>query len=138
MVNLPIDPNKVGEYLRDESFIKVNKFDYGCYSTFELQPNFKQITGNRRLRLLGKLMNFDFCCRKISENLFAYVRFDNNQPLIIAWYWDGDGTLLFATKSFIIINTDCKKDDCWEQVTSGKDLTPLFNFTDLEKVLYYG
>ena len=42
----------------------------------------------------------------------------SNGLIHIAWYWDGDGTLLFVVPSenIAVINSDCKKDYGWRFV----------------------
>ncbi|MDE1834859.1 MAG: hypothetical protein KGH64_06000 [Candidatus Micrarchaeota archaeon] len=129
------EPNGLGEMLRSVAFVP-DEFggDYGCYSTFEVHPDFKKVEAKSTLgkKLIiamlgnsvedrvdgdGKQMTDD---QVVEEFLSDYSSVDlyTSGDIHLAWYWEGDGTLLFAIESekFALINRDCKKDYGWEQV----------------------
>ncbi len=114
----------LGEFLRMKCFIPKDK--YGCYSTFKLESNFGKIEFNSELG--KKLLKFLYDSKtKYESNSDEYLEIytlenfiDDYKPSLysngeinIAWYWDGDGTLLFNTDEFTIINRDCKKSYGW-------------------------
>ena len=107
--------NFVGELLHYRCFIP--KDQIGCYSTFELTPDFKKVEyeselGEKLLKFLNEDDSFENELYPLSEFIEDYhPTLYSNGEISIAWYWDGDGTLLFHTKEFTLINTDCKKKD---------------------------
>lgn len=101
------NPNALGELFRDITFVKNNKDDYGCYSTFDVHKEFKEINDKKQINQIKELMGLEH-----DDHLTIYFNSDLN--LIVAWHWDGDGTLLFQHKEITIINTDCKKGYTWE------------------------
>ena len=104
------DPNEFGETLRDYCFIpdKYGWGDYGCYSTFELRPEFKQIfLPNPIYTRLWKLAGMD----NIDDIITFYCY--SNGTIHLGWYWDGDGTLIIQEGDKIACNDDCKKDYNW-------------------------
>jgi len=107
--------NVLGEALRDYAFIKHNEHDYGCYSTFDLLPEFVSVSDVAQREKYLKLLHGKKalkCDRDWCESVTEI--FSDGDSITVAWYWDGDGTLLFEIDSKIIINDDCKKDNRWK------------------------
>lgn len=129
------DPNKFGEALRDYCFIG-NCMETGCYSTFELLKGFEEIKS-------GKIYEeaFQEIAPEFKEGLKVYkyeilekdcylettdmdgeiYRSKICEPLIliVAWEWNGDGTLYFRWNNRSVINTDCKCDYYWNWINKG-------------------
>ena len=107
-----------GEALRAYCF-KPDKYggSYGCYSTFELHPEFKKIRKNSKVGeyLIGLL--FLDCWKK---ELYDSIQLFTNDNVYLAWVWDGDGTLLIMEGEKKAINTDCKCDYTWEWIEDDK------------------
>lgn len=111
-----------GETLREAVFVKKHKNDYGCYSTFELNKDFFQVAngspvGQEILKML-EWGDDDFNAEEINKEIEDKAMIYTNNKIIVAWYWDGDGTLLFKEGERIAINTDCKKDYTWNWIKS--------------------
>ena len=110
------DPNIFGETLREYCFVGDG---FGCYSTFELLPEFYKINDAKQKKdfidrlckeWYGTSYNYEPENEEkdsLSKNLYT------NGNIIITWYWDGDGTLIIAEKNKIAVNGDCKKDYGW-------------------------
>jgi len=130
------DPNKIGEALRHWSFIGRNG-ERGCYDTFNLPKFFIKLDAASRLnKHYNKFYNrADSICypdEDIKLNCFIYDQLKiedkyfkiESIKLIVAWRWDGDGSLYFRLigqgKDIEIINNDCKKDYTWEFVEDSK------------------
>jgi hypothetical protein len=123
------NPNKIGEALLHWSFVGRNG-ERGCYSTFELPLFFKPIgiMSEGYEEIFSRANAFCFPCEDIKLNCFIYDQpqiEDEYFPaeailLIIAWRWEGDGTLYFRLigrgKDIEVINNDCKCDYTWQYV----------------------
>ena len=120
------DPDVFGEALRDYCFVPDEYGnDVGGYNTFELRESFsptpKHIAADFILMILKSEQwwgeKYFWEAERASE---AFERFmescysDGN--IILAWHWDGDGTLAFKYKGKIALNNDCKKVYVWEFV----------------------
>lgn len=44
--------------------------------------------------------------------------FYREKELVVSWYWEGDGTLLFfdCITGNGVVNDDCKKDHYWKEI----------------------
>jgi len=114
------NPNVFGEFIRDFAFVKHKEYDFGCYSTFDLQPDFEPIEkeskqGKKILRLLG-WDDLDSYGEDIAEEIWKGSSLYTDGIFVVAWYWDGDGTLLVGCDDEFAINDDCKKDYNWEWI----------------------
>jgi hypothetical protein len=127
------DANLFGEALRNYCFIG-NCEQTGCYSTFELIPQLKEIKSGKiykeALKVIfpGKYKEKIKVFACIVKEKDCYVSYDNPEgkpnkmkicepfELICAWHWDGDGDLYFRYNNRKALNTDCKKDYVWEWV----------------------
>lgn len=116
------NPNVFGEYVRDLAFKKKNEYDFGCYSTFELENGFRDIDPKSTFgqKLLRMLMS-DYCEEAPVEQedidfVLGAGKMATDGGLVVAWYWDGDGVLVVGCRDRYAINTDCKKDYNWEWI----------------------
>lgn len=126
------DPNHFGELLRNYCFIP-DKFGgtTGCYSTFDLKPEFKKLEGiaaKFHVKAFLRSKSFwgsDFESANISDEFKqqqteVYERFlqnvYSNGDIVLFWAWDGDGSLIIKTGTKCAYNNDCKKDYVWEWV----------------------
>jgi len=114
--------NEFGETLREYCFIP-DKYGgtYGCYSTFELRPEFKHTTNECFIdwlirtdhywgKQLDSIRNDSHICTVINDlrkNLYS------NGKIILTWHWDGDGELIIKEGNKVACNGDCKKDYVW-------------------------
>jgi len=98
------DPNILGESIRAYAF----KEEYGCYSCFELEDQFKNITHTT----LGKNFIKKFFGEESDLDGTPHVYSDG--LIFVGWWWDGDGTLCVSYNKKTAINTDCKKNYNWE------------------------
>lgn len=118
------DPNKIGEILREAIFVKKNASDYGCYSTFDLLPEFKEVTlinNSDLFEKLTKVLANDCDLYECDEDEFHQdytIHMFSNGNVHVAWYWDSDGTLLLISEELkmAVLNDDCKKDYTWKFV----------------------
>ena len=119
------DPNFLGEALRAAAFLPDGNGDYGCYSTFKVSEDFKPVDKNSELgaKLIKLLGVSDFDDPDDPDNEYDEFILEASSlysagDIHMAWYWDGDGTLLFVIDSekLAIINTDCKKDYEWRWI----------------------
>lgn len=46
------------------------------------------------------------------DRVILYI--NSNLNAVVAWHWDGDGTLYIKADNIAVINTDCKKDHGWK------------------------
>jgi hypothetical protein len=112
--------------------------DVGCYSTFKIAPSFKNITQTNRkhrqkFKNLLQLLLFQDTETTIEDmdisdiphysqymiDIIKYGQFyySKKLDLSMAYYWDGDGTLVFIDKKGrVFINPDCKKDYNWVNI----------------------
>lgn len=118
------DANDFGEALRKYSF----KEETGCYSCFDLLDSFVKVKKHSKTFkffsniLLGSVYEYVYrneCDEKeakklLQEDMKRCVVYEHRTfPVQIAWFWDGDGTLIIKEKDKIAINRDCKKDYTW-------------------------
>ena len=85
-----LDANTAGELLRELCFVG----GYGCYSTFDLVGGFEEVAPETlslpvRTALAGCWAKDPATVRQMR----GYVHRETG--LGVAWYWDGDGTLVF-------------------------------------------
>lgn len=116
------DPNFIGEALRDWAFVKHDEYSYGCYSTFDLIPEFKpmEFTEREFFFLYGRKPDFEnndlywYDDRDVFKRARWFKNIDNG--IEVGWYWDGDGTLAFyiPEDNIVVCNGDCKKSNTWE------------------------
>lgn len=114
------DASEFGEVLREYCFVpcKINGGDFGCYSTFDLKPEFRKIKKNCRLGqiLLKHLgLNEDGSSgeKEFLEMMNPYLY--SNGIVHLGWYWDGDGVLVIRENHKIAYNGDCKHTD-WKWI----------------------
>lgn len=109
--------NVVGELLRSITFIGEG---IGCYENFDVRSDAENITKqlddlNREFELL--LNDEDI------EIATAFRFYDYGIRIIVIWFWESDGTLIFyfdcEQGSYIIRNDDCKNDHSW-RISSRK------------------
>lgn len=114
--------NEFGEALCNYCFIP-DKYggNYGCYSTFDLRPEFKHIidesfiewilgTDHYWHEAISRIRNEPYVCEvalALRENLHS------NGKIILTWHWDGDGGIIIKEGNKIAYNGDCKKDYHW-------------------------
>ena len=103
ILSLSINPNLIGEILREKFFHQNReKGLLGCYSTFELNPNVIKLPDE---------INFDY-----GDENGVKVAVCQLDDIIMKYFWDGDGNLTFYFPDGTIINNDdCKKDYNWEK-----------------------
>ena len=99
-----LDADAKGEYLRKQFFLCDNKGGLGCYTSFKLAPDVVKLPDEP-----------DDGCDEI-----IYTCAKKNIPevcsgeIVMKYYWDGDGTLMFFLPNGTILeNTDCKKTRGW-------------------------
>ena len=126
------DPNILGETLREACFVP-DKYgnDCGGYSTFDLTPDFLRVEpmSDRGRAILDVMMAADLFLEmdgslSPKEQYEEYLQDSpglqifSNGDIDVAWYWDGDGTLLFISHELgmAVISNDCKKDYVWKFV----------------------
>lgn len=100
------EANAFGEALRQYCFVPDEYGGtYGCYETFKLRSEFKPVTNAKDFNLMLEILgNVD------GDPIDCFT----NGTVIVAWHWDGDGTLVFKEGDKVAVNTDCKKDYVWE------------------------
>lgn len=122
------DPNEFGELLRDFCFddtpvqtLTGYHKPLGCYSTFDLKPEFvkiKKVNEEYVDELLSKwygspeegIRQFDEDnYKQLIDNL--HYSYKNN--IWITWFWDGDGDLIIECDGRCVENSDCKCDYTW-------------------------
>lgn len=123
-----IDPDMEGEILRSSFFVGEG---LGAYSNFDLHQGFCALEAGDELhsRLVGFLfadfwfMNDDSpeaLHEKNDETSRAALFSDGKN--VVAWWWDGDGTLLVGTlgksgePDKLLLNDDCKKTYGWRRL----------------------
>jgi hypothetical protein len=50
-------------------------------------------------------------CLGVPEDIKPTVL--TNGPMVVAWFWDGDGVLLVGEGEEWAVSEDCKKDNKW-------------------------
>jgi len=102
-------PDIMGEALRDYCFIGEG---LGCYETFELREGFTPIEKDSRT---GQTLLHAIAYQEEEKDAQSvHLYYDLTTNIFIAWYWDGDGTLLIGYDNKWVINTDCKRRMDWE------------------------
>jgi hypothetical protein len=117
-------PDGLGEILRAWAFVGDG---YGCYSTFELRPEFEEVKPfcHEFKKLFGRPYSADTRETGWGDPDPWYLErmswFKHPNGIEVGWLWDGDGTLCFyipeLEDDFIdgtLTNSDCKKDHGWE------------------------
>lgn len=102
------DPVILGELLRAYCFVGEG---YGCYSTFDLRDEFKEVEDEIATNLLS--FKDEWWGEGEEMSPVSYT----NGDIVVSWLWDGDGTLYFRYDGNEIINTDCKKAYEWDFVS---------------------
>lgn len=113
------DPNQLGEYFRNH--VAFTNEGFGCYSNFNLTPGFTEITKSNDTNLHTELSVL-LTCKSWRGEFQDKIATYSNGSVDVAWYWDGDGVLLFRVrdrqrhngKPLILIHPDCKNDYEWE------------------------
>lgn len=100
------DPNALGELFRSYAFDCNGEDCVGCYTCFELIAGFKTSEDKVLKRKVASWLGLD------SSEAFE-VFHEESSGLTVAWYWDGDGSLLFAMDEIVVVNFDCKKNYGW-------------------------
>ena len=110
--------DEFGEALRDYCFVP-NEYgqDFGCYSTFDLLPEFSPSIPSEWIveLLIGKKPSpenddFDWGDERKRINCFS------SPHCVVAWFWDGDGSLYVSDRKRAALNNDCKKSYGWKWV----------------------
>ena len=125
--------NHYGEKYRSSGFIP-DKYgnSVGCYNTFEVHPDFKQLHPSskmfEKIALILTFYNKKSFLKNTSKSellndyesfesvkLYNSIFYNQKLDLYMGYYWDGDGSLLFIDKKKRkFLNTDCKKDYVWD------------------------
>jgi hypothetical protein len=133
-----INPDSLGELLRGDCFL-VNEQQFGCCSCFDVTEDFVCIENSSQKRAFLEFVWVD-CCYDPGDNIdprglideddisSLKLYYSKKRGLILAWYWDGDGTLWFVGKDFTIENDDCKKSHGWGVLGEISD-------SELEKII---
>lgn len=98
--------NALGELFRSYAF-DCDETEVGCYSCFDLAESFEKIKDKGILKDISELLGLD-------EGEHFEASQDKESGLVVAWFWEGDGTLLFIYDEIVVCNTDCKKNYGWE------------------------
>lgn len=121
-------PDAVGEVLRRWAFV-CEKGEYGCYSSFDVIPEFTELKDEEKTALHFKRMfgrpfdsrNGADWCDSDSDIMKSIRYFIHPTGIEMGWYWDGDGVLTFYVPEMeddlfdgTISNSDCKKSYGWE------------------------
>jgi hypothetical protein len=111
-INPKDNPNEIGELLRGEFFNqKDNKL--GCYETFEIKENVKQLEDEEIRDNDEEYLEFGGSDYVITYKVFS--KEINGEEVIMKYFWDGDGVLEFHFKDGTFLsNDDCKKTHDWE------------------------
>ena len=107
------NPDIIGELFREWAFVE----PFGCYSCFDLIEGFEEDLSDKKYRAIEVLQDGSECevyCQEVIERASVYYNKEYN--VVVAWHWNGDGTLYFKHGETEIVNTDCKKDYTWEFV----------------------
>lgn len=113
MINrlLEHNPNTLGELLRDICFTDDGM---GCYSNFDLIKDFEPFQGRVSDALLYELLGDGLFDPEEVKRVYAYR--NDFLGITVLWHWDGDGTLIFHSSSFTLVNNDCKTAYDWQVV----------------------
>ena len=115
-------PDLYGEALRRYLFVGPG---LGCYANFDLRPEFSALDkatplGAQVLRILFAGQYPDCDAREVAQvSLYA------SATELVAWWWDGDGTLLVGELdegklTRAAVNDDCKKAYGWRWASIKK------------------
>lgn len=112
------DINFFGEELRRKAFIGEG---LGCYANFEVNPDYVEVLD---LKIKAIYLHYFFDLYYLSFNLSdteiylkdIRVYINNSSNTVMVYHWDGDGSLLFMTPHYTILNPDCKKINDWRIV----------------------
>jgi len=127
--------NHYGEKYRKLGFSKDEYGNnFGCYTTFNINKSFKKLKpSSKKFQRVANIItfendsgfvlntteneaNYDFSHYKEIER-YDSIFYNKELDLVMGFFWDGDGTLVFIDKKDrIFINTDCKKDYNWEVI----------------------
>lgn len=131
-----VNPNHLGEELRDKVFIRNNKRDLGGFNTFALtddfqplssiDPDFNKITdlfvrvfpttGDKAALLSKSSFSRAEYARNFSE-IKNSIKVYTNDEVTVAWFWEnGEGFLLFAYGNKAVINLDSRREAGWQWV----------------------
>jgi len=110
--------NFYGEELRNKAFTGEG---LGCYQNFNINPDYEEILNSDiKLMYFHYFFNtYDLIFNK--EDISEYLKelkffFNLKTNVLMAYHWDGDGTLLFETPHYLLINYDCKKNYTWIKI----------------------
>jgi hypothetical protein len=112
--------NFYGEELRRKSFVGEG---LGCYANFEIHNDYIEVANDfAKSMYLPYFLDMYYLSLNIQEIFDClqlvklYINYGSNT--VMAYYWDGDGSLLFITPHYAIINRDCKKINNWKELNS--------------------
>lgn len=116
------NPDSYGEMLRTHFFVGKG---FGCYSTFEVRTEFQTVDKDSALGKAALKCLFSDCHWYNEPETDEYkqeiarAHVLSTPTHIVAWWWDGDGTLVVGDIdngriSRAAINDDCKKDRYWK------------------------
>ena len=111
--------DEFGETLREYCFVPdIYGGSVGCYSTFELRPEFTPVGKDTELGVvllayLGHDCEYD-PVEDWGVNIKEVAHLYTNGSVHVAWYWDGDGVLVFKEGDKVAYNGDCKCSYDWK------------------------
>lgn len=117
------NPNLVGELLRGFAFTE----EFGCYSCFEVRGDATRWSASElgdfwREEISQQHLTPEEHAEQVAECVLlgeGYTFNFDRYSIDMAWYWDGDGILLFSIydqeNKLIrsLSNDDCKKNNRW-------------------------
>lgn len=110
--------NFFGEELRRKSFTGEG---LGCYANFDVHSDYVEIidvnTKSMYLHYFFDIYYLSFNLHDIetfTKELKVYINYVTN--VIMVYHWDGDGSLLYITPHYTILNFDCKKINNWKNI----------------------
>lgn len=106
------NPNFLGELLLEYSFVGEGR---GCYSNFELRQTFEPCSWGVE-QVKDDLLGFGYAEEDGEDEDVAKIKcfYDSKIDLMVAWFWSGDGHLIFKFDGTTLENTDIKKDYTWK------------------------
>lgn len=129
------DPNVIGELLRLLTFPEHDGGELvGCYTTFAVRPDATPLDPAARARLVAlslrgpaeidQLADLEITSDDAAQveednaNAEGYVFAEGDLRIELAWFWDGDGWLVyrvFSPAGFVcgVVNDDAKKPHNW-------------------------
>ena len=108
-------PNTLGEVLLEYVFPGDGR---GCYSNFNVRESFKEYSEGKEFfanLMLGDYPADLFSVEEIKqdkEKISCYR--EEESDIEVAWFWDGDGHLIFKLGDTLLENTDIKKSYKWD------------------------